>query len=129
MIIIFQHIKKSSSNQIQIRRTGQSIQKLQENFKRYHIHNWNARRIRNKNGAEGISAVVMTDSFLKFMTDPKVKVQKDQEHHQDEFLKIYIQEYHIQGEVKKGKIKNFEISQMKNKFTYRMAGVRNLSDF
>ena len=29
----------------------------------------------------------MTDSFLKFMTDPKVKVQKDQEHHQDEFFK------------------------------------------
>ena len=27
---------------------------------------------RNENGAEGISAVVMTDSFLKFMTDPKV---------------------------------------------------------
>ena len=65
---------------MQIHRRGQSIQKLQENFKRYHIHNWNTRRRRNKNGAERISAVVMTDNFLKFMTDPKVQVQKDPEH-------------------------------------------------
>ena len=56
----------------------QKIFNLRYNYK-YH-YNWNARRRRNKNGAEGISAVVMTDSFPKFITDPKVQVQKDQEH-------------------------------------------------
>lgn len=95
-----------------LRKTEQSIQKLQDKFKRCDVCNWNTRR-RKRKGAENIFEVIMAKYFKKLMTDTKPQIREVRE--QDKYKKKYTQIYHIQTEENQRQIETLEIKKKRER--------------